>query len=98
MDVIDKKIIDCCKIVSDLYELPFGGTGGLAHIVFDDGNLEEDNILWCLKECENVDKYIKDYPLFVISKSKEALLKMLELKYIERFFVYYQYDNYKMYI
>ena len=96
MNVIDKNILDCCKLVNELYNYESGGCGGLGHIVFDDGNLEDDNILWCLKQCEN-EHHLKDYPLATILKSKEALLKILELKYIERFFVYYERENYKTY-
>ena len=94
---IDKNIIDCCKLVYELYETPNGSCGGLGHIVFDDGNLEDSNILWCLNQCDNIENY-KDFDKETISKSKEALLSILKLKYIERYFVYYEFQNYKDYI
>ena len=94
MNKIDKNILDCCKLVDELYNSEGGGCGSLGHIVFDDGNLEDENILWCLKQCDD-ENNLKDYPLKTILKSKEALLKILELKYIERYFVYYEYQNYK---
>ena len=97
MNSIDKNIIDCCKLVDELYNSEGGGCGGLGHIVFDDGNLEDENILWCLKQCED-ESNLKDYTLETILKSKQALLKILELKYIERFFVYHEYQNYKEYL
>ena len=36
-----------------LYRMHDGAfcTGGLLHIVTDDGNLEDHNIWWCLEEC-----------------------------------------------
>lgn len=39
--------------ISCLYKLDDGNccTGGLLHIVTDDGNLEDDHINWCLEEC-----------------------------------------------
>lgn len=41
--------------ISCLYGLDDGNccTGGLLHIVTDDGNLEDDHIKWCLNECNN---------------------------------------------
>ena len=40
--------------ISCLYGLDDGNccTGGLLHIVTDDGNLEDCHIKWCLEECE----------------------------------------------
>jgi len=97
MNLIDKNIIDCCKFVYELYNSEGGSCGGLGHIVFDDGNLEDEDILWCLKQCED-ESNLKYYTLETILKSKQALLKILELKYIERYFVYYEYQNYKNYL
>lgn len=39
--------------ISCLYELDDGNccSGGLLHIVTDDGNLEDVHINWCLEEC-----------------------------------------------
>lgn len=39
--------------IACLYELDDGNcsTGGLLHIVTDDGNLEDEHIKWCLEEC-----------------------------------------------
>lgn len=39
--------------ISCLYNLDDGNccTGGLLHIVVDDGNLEDHHIKWCLEEC-----------------------------------------------
>jgi hypothetical protein len=96
MSLIDKNILDCCEIVNQLYDMPRGATGGLGHIVFDEGNLEDEDILFCLEDCKNYDN-LQHYPIETILKSQDCLLKILELKYIERFFVYYERENYKMY-
>lgn len=41
------------EYISCLYKLDDGNccTGGLLHIVTDDGNLEDHHIKWCLEEC-----------------------------------------------
>ena len=70
------------------------------YVIIDIRNMDffkDENILWCLKECDN-ENNLKDYPLETILKSKEALLKILELNFIERYFVYYEYENYKKYL
>lgn len=40
------------EYISCLYHLDGCGTGGLLHIVLDDGNLEDNHIQWCLEQCE----------------------------------------------
>lgn len=50
------KRIDTIKAyISCLYDLDDGNccTGGLLHIVTDDGNLEDHHITYCLNECIN---------------------------------------------
>lgn len=37
--------------ITALYNLPECGTGGLLHIVLDDGNVDDKSITFCLKEC-----------------------------------------------
>ena len=39
------------EYVSCLYKLDGCCTGGLLHIVLDDGNLDDDDIKWCLDRC-----------------------------------------------
>lgn len=41
------------EYISCLYKLEDCCTGGLLHIVTDDGNLENNDIKWCLDECRN---------------------------------------------
>ena len=53
----------CCRLynkhldtireyISCLYHLDGCCTGGLLHIVLDDGNLNDNDIQWCLEQCE----------------------------------------------
>ena len=35
-----------------LYRLEDCGCGGLLHILLDDDNIEDNHIVWCLKQCE----------------------------------------------
>ena len=37
--------------ITALYNLPECGTGGLLHIVLDDGNVDDESITFCLKGC-----------------------------------------------
>lgn len=48
-----KRIETIRAYISCLYGLDDGNccTGGLLHIVTDDGNLEDHHIKWCLDEC-----------------------------------------------
>jgi hypothetical protein len=94
MDEIDKNILDCCKLVCELYETVDGGVGGYGHIVFDDGNLDNESILLCIENAENnIFKLSEETRI----KSIEALKAILKLSYIERFFVYHEYSNYEDY-
>jgi len=36
-------------LVEAFYELDGNGAGGSLHVVLDDGNLEDDNIKYCIK-------------------------------------------------
>ena len=36
-----------------LYDIKGCEAGGMLHILLDDDNLDDDSILWCLKECLN---------------------------------------------
>lgn len=40
------------ELISCLYELEGCCTGGLAHIVTDDNNIDDDDIQWVLDECD----------------------------------------------
>jgi hypothetical protein len=44
--------ITLSKII-ELYKIPGGESGGKAHVVFDDGNLDDENIIFCKNQCLN---------------------------------------------
>lgn len=91
--MISKEIIKCCKDVKELYDSEDGSVGGYGHIVFDDGNLEDSHIEFCLVKAIN-NEYKKDICEDTRLKSILALQSMLKLNYIERFFVYHNYEYY----
>jgi hypothetical protein len=91
--MISKNIINCCKAVKELYDSEDGSVGGYGHIVFDDGNLEDKNIKYCISEAIN-NKYEKDICDDTRIKSIIALTLMLSLNYVERNFVYNNYEKY----
>lgn len=74
------------KLVSLLYVDLGECCGGMLHIVLDDGNLDDDDIQWCIDYCnkdENVgrnDKYL----------CLEIAHKMLKMNEYERRLVYYE--------
>ena len=83
-----KEVKRVCILVKVLYEELGESTGGLLHIVLDDGNLEDKHIQWCIEYCnreENANRIDKDICL-------EIAHRMLGLNYIERILVYYQWD------
>jgi hypothetical protein len=91
--MISKNIINCCKAVKELYDSEDGSVGGYGHIVFDDGNLEDKNIKYCISEAIN-NKYKYDICDDTRIKSIIALTLMLSLNYVERNFVYNNYEKY----
>lgn len=82
----NEEIREICKLVEILYEDIGEGAGGMLHIVLDDGNIDDDDILWCIEYCnreENADRHDKDICL-------EIARRMLKLSREERLLVYYQ--------
>lgn len=88
---IDENVINCCKIVKELYETEECSVGGYGHIVFDDGNLEDENILWCIEEAK---KNEWNFNNDILKINLLALEEILKLSYLERHYVYYCYDIY----
>jgi hypothetical protein len=79
------------KLVELLYEDLKECCGGLLHIVLDDGNLEDDNLQWCIDNCnkpenENrIDKYL----------CLEIAHKMLQMDEYQRRLIYYGSCNFE---
>lgn len=74
-----KEIIDK---INKLYNTPDGGVGGYGHIVFDDDNIETENIEWCISEAEKgeYDSYCEETRL----ASLDALKSILALNECDR--------------
>ena len=75
--------------MDDLYEDMGEGAGGMLHIVLDDGNLDDDDLQWCIEYCnreENTDRHDKKICL-------EIAHRMLGLNREERLLIYYQWDG-----
>lgn len=73
------------KLATLLYEDLCENCGGMLHIVLDDGNLDDDDIEWCIGNCnkdENKDRNDKYLCL-------EIAHKMLKMNEYERRLVYY---------
>ena len=47
------KILDARRLIQELYNTIDGGVGGYGHIVFDDGNIDTSNIIFCLRNAYN---------------------------------------------
>jgi hypothetical protein len=73
------------KLVTLLYDDLDECCGGMLHIILDDGNLEDEHILWCIEYCnrdenkDRIDKYL----------CLEIAHKMLQMNEFERRLVYY---------
>ena len=52
--------------------------GGLLHIVLDDGNLEDDHILWCISECDKRENWDRQDRLLCKRIANEMLGLTLE--------------------
>lgn len=47
-----KHLKTICEYIGCLYNLEGCNAGGLLHILLDDDNYDDDDIEWCLQECE----------------------------------------------
>ena len=84
-----KEVGEVCKLVKTLYEDMGECCGGMLHIVLDDGNLDDDDLQWCIEYCnreENTDRHDKSICL-------EIAHRMLNLSKEQRMLIYYQWDG-----
>lgn len=72
-------------LVDILYNDLGEGSGGLLHIVLDDGNLEDHHILWCKEECNKRENWDRHDRLLC----KRIANEMLGLTMKQRNLVYY---------
>ena len=82
-----KKAIELAR---KIYQTPGGECGGPLHIVLDDGNLETENIQWCIDHID--DEWCK-----ASEELKMLCLQcadvMLQLHERDRFKIYTKYDK-----
>ena len=84
-----KEVEEVCKLVKTLYDDMGEGCGGMLHIVLDDGNIDDDDLQWCIEYCnreENADRHDKSICL-------EIAHRMLNLSKEQRMLIYYQWDG-----
>jgi len=80
-------------LITKLYSTDSGGVGGYGHIVFDDGNLEDEHIEWCIEEAKKGEyKDLSEETRLASLKALEAILLLL-LSERERDQVYHLYWN-----
>lgn len=79
-----EKTVRAYKLITELYSLYMGGAGGCGHIVFDDWNVGDSSIDFCLKGCDNA-KAIGDLGPEVCEMSRAALLYFRCLTEQERY-------------
>lgn len=75
------------SLIKELYNTTDGSVGGYGHIVFDDGNIENHHIKWCIKEAEE-NKYKNDLSEETRLASLKSLRYFLKLTKNERKQVY----------
>lgn len=84
-----EEVKEICSLVKYLYDDLHEGAGGLLHIVLDDGNIDDDDLQWCLERCnreENRDRHDRDVCI-------EIAQRMLNLSREQRTLIYYQWDG-----
>jgi len=72
------KIIEAAQVIADLYNTDDGGVGGYGHIVFDDDNIEKENILWCIEEAEKGEYSYSEETRLASLKALYACLELTE--------------------
>lgn len=73
------------KLAALLYEDLGECCGGMLHIVLDDGNLDDDDIQWCIDRCNHEENKDRDDKYLCL----EIAHKMLRMDEYERRLVYY---------
>jgi len=75
---MENKIIKTAQLIADLYNTDNGGVGGYGHIVFDDDNIEKENILWCIKEAKKGECSYSEETRLASLKALYACLELTE--------------------
>ena len=83
-EVINNLTIKGAKLIDDVYSHEENSCGGYGHIVFDDWNLNDSDIEYCLKDAEE-NKYAEQYPEPARQSVIAALKYMATLSIAERY-------------
>lgn len=75
---MENKIIKTAQVIADLYNTDDGGVGGYGHIVFDDDNIEKENILWCIEEAKKGEYGYSEETRLASLKALYACLELTE--------------------
>lgn len=51
--IVNRKVKLAVALVNELYETEGGGAGGYGHIVFDDWNVDDSDIKYCLENARS---------------------------------------------
>lgn len=81
--IINAKTLQAARLIEALYESEHGSVGGAGHIVFDDNNVGDGFIQYCLQCCDDPE-YVKSLGEETIEASRVALLYFLTLTEDER--------------
>jgi len=84
------KIKEVGILIKELYNSPDGSVGGYGHIVFDDGNIEDETIQWCIEEAKKGQyPYLEDTRIASLN-ALNAMLLLTEEEREEAFDYYWR--------
>jgi len=69
---------EALQLIKELYNTNDGGVGGYGHIVFDDGNIENGHIEWCIEEAKKGNYDYSEETRLASIKALEIFLKLTE--------------------
>lgn len=69
---------EALQLIKELYNTNDGGVGGYGHIVFDDGNIENGHIEWCIEEAKKGEYSYSEETRLASIKALEFFLKLTE--------------------
>lgn len=72
LPIVNEKTKRAAELIIELYHTEDCGVGGYGHIVFDDLNIEDGNVDWCIEEA-NKGQYD-----FIGEEGRQASLKALK--------------------
>lgn len=75
---MQENIVEAGRRIYELYKTDDGGVGGYAHIVFDDYNVEQESILWCINEAEKGEYDLSEETRKASLKALRACLNLTE--------------------